>query len=450
MTMPYHVAKTDKCPVSTPWGCIKTMDGTVMGCHPTKEKAEAQMAALYANEPGMKGGTMAFKFIIEEGDEKVIRGAIASHKTATVDTPWDGPKAMADAPNDATVLHYMAAWYAGENPDQKGSYKFPHHTPKVGSAANLPACRDGLARISNSSIPDGDKSGVQAHLQKHIKDGGGEVAKSLTRNEMTAARKEAWEKREAPAGFCRMQAFPSELRMRLVERDGKQFFEVEGVATVFDRKYTMYDMFGPYWEQVSNTSLDKSMSNKPDVAFLVNHKGVTMARTSNGSLELNKDRQGLNVHAFLNAERQDVKDFASALQDQLITEMSFAFQLLDGTWEWADDTGKEHDEFTITEADINRGDVSGVNYGANPYTSIAARGAEWLRELDYMPAAVRREALAQIQSQLEDADEVLETRSVSLDIESVEEREAERTAIPNKGRSTSFVANTLALMCDEL
>lgn len=50
--MPYHVARTSQCPASKPWGCIKTGDGKVMGCHPSRDAAERQMAALYANEPG--------------------------------------------------------------------------------------------------------------------------------------------------------------------------------------------------------------------------------------------------------------------------------------------------------------------------------------------------------------------------------------------------------------
>jgi ATP-dependent protease ClpP protease subunit len=49
--VPYHVAKSSQCPDSKPWACVKTGDGKVMGCHATKQDAEKQMAALYANEP---------------------------------------------------------------------------------------------------------------------------------------------------------------------------------------------------------------------------------------------------------------------------------------------------------------------------------------------------------------------------------------------------------------
>jgi hypothetical protein len=113
--------------------------------------------------------------------------ALAVHHTATVDTPWDGPAAVAAMPNDDTVLKYCFAWQdsaAASTPhkegdddadDQKSNYKFPHHTKKD-AAANLAACRNGLARLSGASIPDGDRAGVKAHLQAHMHDGGADGA----------------------------------------------------------------------------------------------------------------------------------------------------------------------------------------------------------------------------------------------------------------------------------
>jgi len=95
--------------------------------------------------------------------------AIGVHHTATVDEPWDANAAVSAMPNDAGVLHYCFGWYEGSQPDQKGSYKFPHHKTK-GGPANLPACRNGLARLEGSSIPAGDKAGVRSHLEAHLND----------------------------------------------------------------------------------------------------------------------------------------------------------------------------------------------------------------------------------------------------------------------------------------
>lgn len=47
--MPYEVMKSDACPISKPWACVKE-GGDVMGCHASKEEATDQLKALYANE----------------------------------------------------------------------------------------------------------------------------------------------------------------------------------------------------------------------------------------------------------------------------------------------------------------------------------------------------------------------------------------------------------------
>jgi HK97 family phage prohead protease len=57
--MPYHAAESAKCPASKPWAAIKDADGKVMGCHASKKDAQKQVAALYANEPGVKMSTDA-------------------------------------------------------------------------------------------------------------------------------------------------------------------------------------------------------------------------------------------------------------------------------------------------------------------------------------------------------------------------------------------------------
>jgi hypothetical protein len=112
----------------------------------------------------------------------LLNEAIPVHHTATVDTPWDGPAAVAAMPNDAATLKYCHAWEDSDNgadgdapgggDDVKANYKFPHHKTK-GGPANLGACRNGLARLPGAHIPDGDQPGVKAHLAAHLADGGG-------------------------------------------------------------------------------------------------------------------------------------------------------------------------------------------------------------------------------------------------------------------------------------
>jgi HK97 family phage prohead protease len=152
----------------------------------------------------------------------------------------------------------------------------------------------------------------------------------------------------------------------------------------------MYDDFGPYEEVVATSAFSETLAAQPDVAFLVNHRGVTMARTTNDTLQLSLTGMGLQSDAWLNPKRQDVKDLVIAIEDRNIDQMSFAFRLDEGWW------NDDFTQFKITKLDIDRGDVSAVNYGANPYTSIAARSLEILDDLEHLPAGAKRAALARL------------------------------------------------------
>lgn len=180
--------------------------------------------------------------------------------------------------------------------------------------------------------------------------------------------------------------FATQFRTERIERDGKTFHRVEGYASVFDTPYPMWDDFGPYDEVVTAGAADETLRAKPEVVFLANHGGLALASTRNGTLELSADRTGLKDVAYLNPERQDVSDLVLAIKDETIAEQSFAFYITDGVW--------NHDftQFRIQAFDLHRGDVSAVNYGANPHTSIAARQRQIFAELRAMSPAQKRAA----------------------------------------------------------
>ena len=49
-------------------------------------------------------------------------------------------------------------------------------------------------------------------------------------------------------------SFPAtNLRAKLVQRDGKDFYEFDGYASVFYKPYTMYDMFGIHQDPIELT-----------------------------------------------------------------------------------------------------------------------------------------------------------------------------------------------------
>ena len=187
--------------------------------------------------------------------------------------------------------------------------------------------------------------------------------------------------------------------MRATKRDwnGKPMYNLVGIASVTDTPYEMYDMFGPYEEIIDRSAFTQTLADDPDVAFLLNHRGMTMARTrakegSERTLSLRMVSEGLESDAWLNPARRDVKDLVIAIEDGNIDQMSFAFMLEEGWW------SEDFETFKITKLDIHRGDVSAVNYGANPYTSIAARSREILADLEQLPDGAKRAALARLQT----------------------------------------------------
>lgn len=188
-------------------------------------------------------------------------------------------------------------------------------------------------------------------------------------------------------GRGRSQDFGASLRAETMIWNDSERIRVQGYASIVGRAYKMYDMFGEYEEIISPGAFDETLSRNPDVAFLLNHRGVTMARTTNGSLELEADSKGLKSTAYLNPKRTDVRDLVTAIEDKDVTEMSFAFMIDEGEWD------EDYTRYEIGKVNIDRGDVSAVNYGANPYTSIQARQQEIIYGFTKIPTAAQDAAL---------------------------------------------------------
>lgn len=184
--------------------------------------------------------------------------------------------------------------------------------------------------------------------------------------------------------------------------DGGSGLSFEGFASVYARGYQMWDMFGPYTEQVSAGAGAVSLARDDlDVPFVLNHDSLRrMARTIGGSLLLSEetidDTEGLLVRApDLDPEDSDVAYIAPKLRAGLVDEMSFRFRIDAGSWspDWT--------EYHIDQYDIHRGDVAIVGYGANPHTQgaglrgapadLRAMSAEDLATLANELTAVRKE-----------------------------------------------------------
>ena len=122
-----------------------------------------------------------------------------------------------------------------------------------------------------------------------------------------------------------------------------------------------------YTETIKRGAFDKTLASGPDVQLLVNHEGLPIARTTNGSLRLSDVGNGLEFTATASASDPDAAAVATKVKAGLMDQCSFAFRVVDQNW---NDDRTQRD---ITEVSMDRGDVSIVNYGANPNTSVVAR-----------------------------------------------------------------------------
>jgi hypothetical protein len=168
-----------------------------------------------------------------------------------------------------------------------------------------------------------------------------------------------------------------------------------GYASVTEQGYTINDWIGDYTEIVRQGAFKTTLSQDPDVAFLLNHTGMTMARTRSGSLRLSEDDTGLHTDADLDPRRSDINDLRIAIENGDIDEMSFAFRVTRQQW------SPDYDQRDILEVDINGGDVSTVNKGANPFTGglVSVRSLMSPRVLHSVNDALRAgAALSEAQS----------------------------------------------------
>ena len=145
---------------------------------------------------------------------------------------------------------------------------------------------------------------------------------------------------------------------------------LEGYATTFDIPYVMegtqFDAM-PLYEQIASTALDAADTS--DVILQYDHSGRVGARTSNRTLQLDRDAHGLHVRADVTDSSvgpgmyQDVKG-------GFITKMSWGFMVPEDGWEYDVETNTR----TITKVS-KVFDVSLVSIPANQGTDIYARSA---------------------------------------------------------------------------
>ena len=133
---------------------------------------------------------------------------------------------------------------------------------------------------------------------------------------------------------------------------------VEGYAAVFNSTTDL----GAFHERIAPGAFDDVMDD--DVRLLINHDGMPLARTSNGTLELRQDDEGLYYRGTL-SNTQAGRDLYEMIKRGDISQSSFAFTI-----------GKESidkDGVRVIEKVSRLLDVSPVTFPAYKAASVSAR-----------------------------------------------------------------------------
>jgi HK97 family phage prohead protease len=124
----------------------------------------------------------------------------------------------------------------------------------------------------------------------------------------------------------------------------------------------------PFKESIAPGAFRKTLMETPDVRLLINHEGLPLARTKNGTLKLTEDDRGLYMDAEI-ADTSEGRDLYKLVERGDVDQMSFAFRVI--RQKWSEDRSRR----VLTEVSLADGDVSVVTYPAYPTTSVEAREA---------------------------------------------------------------------------
>ena len=149
-----------------------------------------------------------------------------------------------------------------------------------------------------------------------------------------------------------------------LRQDGENNIVV-GYGSVFN---TLSNELGGFREIIAEGAFDGRLED--DVRFLINHEGMPLARTTNGTLRLSTDERGLKYEANV-ANTSIGRDLVELMRNGTINQSSFAFVVEDDSWEMRDGMNIR----TINK--VSRlYDVSAVTYPAYEEASVALRSLE--------------------------------------------------------------------------
>jgi len=161
-----------------------------------------------------------------------------------------------------------------------------------------------------------------------------------------------------------------------IEGKEKEERKMTGHAAVFGEAT---EICGCFREQIEPGAFKKSIKDD-DVRALFNHNpDYVLGRNTAGTLRMKEDEQGLRVEIDP-PDTQIARDLSTSIERGDISQMSFAFQVLEEEW-IRGESAKQLDLWKIKKVRLY--DVSPVTFPAYEGTDIAMRSHEaWKKSQD--------------------------------------------------------------------
>jgi HK97 family phage prohead protease len=341
--MPYLVSnKQSDC---SGWATVKQEDDgsyTTIKCHDNKQDAVDQMVAISIAEDMEPGGEVRAvdsvpKFIRDNAQRGLDYLAEGFGGDGLTDATKREAREMAAGRISDNKVRKMAPWFA--------RHKVDGQAPKNSNPDNSEYPGAGLVAWllwgGNANFDDAAQDWAQRQIDK-LDNETNKARSKMKKTERRTFTVRDIEARQAEDGTMRMA----------------------GYAAVFNEASVPL----PFIEKIAPGAFRKTLSETPDVRLLINHEGLPMARTKNGTMRLSEDERGLFFEAEL-ANTQEARDLYTLVERGDVDQMSFAFRVIRQNW------SKDRSERTLTEVSLADGDVSIVTYPAYPATSVEAREA---------------------------------------------------------------------------
>jgi uncharacterized protein len=342
--MPYFISESQSDCAG--WATVKEeADGayTTIGCHENKQDAVDQMVAVSIAEDMEPGGEVSKRAVdlslpsfIQENAKRGLEYLAEGYGG---DGLTEGTKReareMAAGNITENKIRKMAPWFARHKVDGQAPKNSNQSDPGY-PGAGLVAW---LLWGGDSNFSDRAQNWAQRKIDAldAEEDSRSKMTKKIERRTFTIKNVEA---RQAEDGTMRLS----------------------GYAAVFNDDSVPL----PFIERIAPGAFRKTLTETPDVRLLINHEGLPLARTKNGTLRLKEDEAGLYMDADL-PDTQAARDLYTLVERGDVDQMSFAFRVIRQKW------NEGRTERTLTELSLADGDVSVVTYPAYPTTTVEAR-----------------------------------------------------------------------------